>query len=73
MSPLIPVIIRYTANTAMFLGVVVTLLAGWDYWRGPGAGQGSTLVGVLVGLLVFWLGFRSFRKLARETEKQAIR
>lgn len=72
MSSIVPVIIRLTGNVAMFLGVLITGLAGWDYWRGPGAGQSSTLVLVVIGILVFFVGFRTFRKLAHDLEADAV-
>ncbi len=68
MHPLTIVIVRLTANTAMFLGLLVAALATWDYYRGPGAGEGGTLFGIAIGVGVFWVGFRSFRRLANELE-----
>ncbi len=66
MSPFVAVLVRYTANAAMFFGVLIAGLAGWDYWQGPAAGQRGPLIGVFIGIGVFLIGWRSFRKLARE-------
>lgn len=70
MSSIVPVIIRLTGNVAMFLGLLIMGLAGYDYWRGPGAGQNGTLAGVVIGVLVFLVGWRTFRKWARDLEAQ---
>ncbi|MEL7535741.1 MAG: hypothetical protein AAFX44_09355 [Pseudomonadota bacterium] len=68
MHPITAVVVRYTANTTMFLGALLALLAGWDYVRGPGAGQNETLWIAMIGVAVFMAGFRSFRRLAAELE-----
>ncbi|MEO0998385.1 MAG: hypothetical protein AAFX58_12790 [Pseudomonadota bacterium] len=71
MSSLVAVLARYTANVAMILGLLVMALAGYDYFRGSGAGQTSTLAGVVIGALVFLAGQRFFRGVARELEDSA--
>ncbi|MEM8982450.1 MAG: hypothetical protein AAGC71_05450 [Pseudomonadota bacterium] len=68
MHPITVVIVRYTANVTMFMGLVVALLAAWDYVHGPGAGQADTLWLGLIGVAVFIAGFRGFRRLAKQLE-----
>lgn len=70
MSPFVAVLVRYTANVAMFLGLLIVGFAGWDYLAGPAAGSRGPLVGVIIGAAVFFIGFRSFRKLARQLDEQ---
>ncbi|MEM7277426.1 MAG: hypothetical protein AAF385_04805 [Pseudomonadota bacterium] len=70
MSSIVPVIIRLTGNVTMFLGALIAGLAGYDYWRGPGAGENGTLAGVVIGVLVFLVGWRTFRKWARDMDAQ---
>lgn len=71
MSPFVAVLVRYTANTAMFLGGLVMALAGWDYFQGPASGGQGPLYMMIIGGVIFLIGWRSFRKLARELEAKS--
>ncbi len=71
MSPFVAVLVRYTSNAAMFFGVLIIALAAYDYWNGPSSGAKGPLYLMGVGVAIFLIGWRSFRKLAREFEGES--
>lgn len=69
MSPFVAVLVRYTANVVMVFGLMIVGFAGWDYFAGPASGSRGPLVGVIIGAAVFFIGFRSFRNLAKQLDE----
>ena len=58
MSPFAGVLFRYAGNVAIFAGLLISCVAGWDYLRGPAAGEAGPAVGVVVGVLAVLIGWR---------------